>query len=367
MVELTRSFREQPTPASARAAQRGVAAAISPNEQLQFRLQPWVSYLIVPLFALANAGVELGNGRLADAASSPITLGILIGYVVGKPAGILIATWITSTLRLGARRLTISWPVLTAGAIVSGIGFTVSLLISSIALSGEQLDDAKIGVLAAAIVATAGTAAATRLIGMLPETVRARQISSTAPAILDLEDDIDPARDHIRGPHDAPVTLLEYGDYQCPFCGQAEVVIRELLDSFGDDLRYVWRHLPLNDVHANAQVAAEAAEAAADQGVFWAMHDCLLSHQDELAPADLTRHAQVLDLDIDTFWTAVRERRHAGRIADDVASADRSGVSGTPTFFINGRRHQGAYDAETLGAEVRAARTRANAERIAAA
>ena len=367
VVELTRSFREQPTPASARAAQRGVAAAISPNEQLQFRLQPWVSYLIVPLFALANAGVELGNGRLADAASSPITLGILIGYTVGKPAGILIATWITSTLRLGARRLTISWPVLTAGAVVSGIGFTVSLLISSIALSGEQLDDAKIGVLAAAVVATAGTAAVTRLIGMLPETVRARQISSTAPAILDLEDDVDPARDHIRGPHDAPVTLLEYGDYQCPFCGQAEVAIRELLDSFGDDLRYVWRHLPLNDVHANAQVAAEAAEAAADQGVFWEMHDCLLSHQDELAPADLTRHAQVLDLDIDTFWTAVHERRHATRIADDVASADRSGVSGTPTFFINGRRHQGAYDVETLAAEVRAARTRANAERIAGA
>src|SRR6478609_6104507 len=354
VVELTRSFREQPTPASARAAQRGVAAAISPNEQLQFRLQPWVSYLIVPLFALANAGVELGNGRLADAASSPITLGILIGYVVGKPAGILIATWITSTLRLGARRLTISWPVLTAGAIVSGIGFTVSLLISSIALSGEQLDDAKIGVLAAAIVATAGTAAATRLIGMLPETVRARQISSTAPAILDLEDDIDPGRDHIRGPHDAPVTLLEYGDYQCPFCGQAEVVIRELLDSFGDGLRYVWRHLPLNDVHTHAQVAAEAAEAAADQGAFWEFHDGLLAHQDELSMSGLGRRAEAAGLDVDRFWDDVRRRAHAVRIAEDVATADASGVAGTPSFFINGKRYDGAYDVDTLTRVVRA-------------
>ena len=183
--------------------------------------------------------------------------------------------------------------------------------------------------------------------------------------MLDLSDDVDPDRDHVRGPHDAPVTLIEYGDYQCPYCGQAEVVIRELLDSFGDDLRYVWRHLPLNDVHANAQMAAEAAEAAAEQGAFWAMHDRLLAHQDELDPADLARYAEALGLDLERFWTGVRERRHAARIAEDVASADRSGVSGTPTFFINGRRHHGAYDVATLATEVSAARARANAERTA--
>ena len=297
VVALTRSFREQPTPESARAAQLGVASAISPNERLQYRLQPWVSYVIVPLFALANAGVELGHGRLADAAGSPITLGIFFGYTVGKPVGILAATWIASRLHLGARRLTISWPVLTAGAIVSGMGFTVSLLIATIALSGRQLDDAKIGVLAAVVAATLGTALATRIIRALPADLRARQISGTAQALLDLSDDVDPERDHVRGPNDASVTLIEYGDYQCPYCGQAEIAIRELLDSFGDDLRYVWRHLPLNDVHTYAQMAAEAAEAAAEQGAFWAMHDRLLSHQDELHPADLGRHAEALDLD----------------------------------------------------------------------
>jgi Na+/H+ antiporter NhaA len=365
VVELTRSFREQPTAQAARSAQLGVASAVSPNERLQYRLQPWSSYVIVPLFALANAGVDLGHGRLSDAVGSPITLGILFGYVVGKPVGILGATWIATRLRLGARRLTISWPVLTAGAITCGIGFTVSLLISTIALSGRDLDEAKIGVLAAAVVATLGTAVATRVIRALPAGLRARQISGTVAALLDLADDVDPERDHVRGRDDAPVTLIEYGDYQCPYCGQAEVVIRELLDSFGDDLRYVWRHLPLNDVHAHAQMAAEASEAAAAQGAFWDMHDRLLDNQDELEPADLRRHAEALGLDAERLSREVRERVHAPRVAEDVASADRSGVSGTPTFFINGRRHHGAYDVATLTSEVRAARARAEAERVA--
>jgi protein-disulfide isomerase len=181
----------------------------------------------------------------------------------------------------------------------------------------------------------------------------------TRDELLDLADDVDPERDHIRGSEDAPVTLVEYGDYQCPYCGQAEIVIRELLDSFGDDLRYVWRHLPLTDVHENAQMAAEAAEAAHEQGAFWPMHDLLLDHQDDLDARDLTRYAEELGLDVDRFWDGLRSRRHAERVAEDVATADASGVAGTPTFFINGRRHQGAYDVKTLTEAVRAARKRA--------
>jgi protein-disulfide isomerase len=177
---------------------------------------------------------------------------------------------------------------------------------------------------------------------------------------------VDPARDHVRGPDTAPVTLVEYGDYQCPYCGQAEVVIRELLDEFGDELRYVWRHLPLNDVHANAQLAAEATEAAAAQGSFWPMHDRLLASQDELTPRDLKRHAEELGLDLARFWDDLRGREHADRVTDDVASADASGVAGTPSFFINGRRHQGAYDVDTLAAAVRAARARARLREKAA-
>ena len=195
-----------------------------------------------------------------------------------------------------------------------------------------------------------------QVVKRLPDEVRARQIASTYEDLLDLAEDVDPARDHIRGSKQGPVTLVEYGDYECPYCGRAEVVVRELLDSFGDDLRYVWRHLPLNDVHPNAQMAAEAAEAAGAQGAFWEMNDWLLQHQDQLTPVDLRRHAEELGLDVDRFWDDLRRREYADRVADDVASADASGVAGTPGFFINGRRHQGAYDIETLTSAVRRAR-----------
>ena len=197
------------------------------------------------------------------------------------------------------------------------------------------------------------------MIARLPDEMRARQVAGTADALLDLSEDVDPERDHVRGPESAPVTLIEYGDYECPYCGQAEIAIRELLDEFGDELRYVWRHLPLNDVHLNAQMAAEATEAAGAQGAFWPMHDRLLTSQDELETRDLKRHAEELGLDVERFWDELRRREHAERVAEDVASADTSGVAGTPSFFINGQRHQGAYDVATLSAAVRAARARA--------
>jgi Na+/H+ antiporter NhaA len=359
VTELTRSFREQPTPELARSAQRGLAYAISPNERFQYLLHPWTSYVIVPLFALANIGIHIDGPLLSDAVSSPITLGIFLGYVVGKPVGIVLGTW------LGARtglRLAVSWPVITAGSVVAGIGFTVSLLISGLAFRGQELEEAKLGVLAAAVVASVGGWAAFRLIRLLPAPVRARQILGTAEDLLDLSDDVDPERDHIRGSEDATVTLLEYGDYECPYCGQAEVVVRELQSSFGDDLRYVWRHLPLNDVHPRAEMAAEAAEAAAAQGEFWAMHDRLLADQELL---DLGNQADEIGLDIERFWDDLRRHRHLPRIAEDVASADASGVAGTPTFFINGRRHHGAYDIDTLTRAVKAAERRATLRRTA--
>jgi protein-disulfide isomerase len=314
--------------------------------------------VVVPLFALANAGVYLGGGRLGDAIGSPIMLGIFLGYVLGKPIGILTASWLGERPQLRLRR-TISWPVLGIGGAVAGIGFTVSLLVSSLAFHGAELDDAKVGVLAAVIVAPVLGWCVTRIVRRLPEGVRARQIAGTADDLIDLAEDVDSERDHIRGPNDALVTLVEYGDFECPYCGQAEPTIRQLLGEFGPDLRYVWRHLPLNDVHAHAQMAAEASEAAAAEGRFWDYYDSLFDDQLHLNVRDLVARAERLGLDVERVTKDVREHRWAGRIADDVASADESGVSGTPTFFINGRRHQGPYDIESLTAAVRAAKTRA--------
>jgi Na+/H+ antiporter NhaA len=366
-TEQARTFREQPTPELARSAQAGIAAALSVNERLQYRLHPWTSYVIVPLFALANLGIHIDGQLLSDAASSPITLGIICAYVVGKPVGISLAAWLASRPWWSGLRLSLSWPVIVGGGVVGGIGFTVALLVASIAFSGQELAEAKLGILGAAIIATALSWLIFRVvIPRLPASMRERQPAGVTEPILDLSEDIDPSRDHIRGSDDAPVTLVEYGDYECPYCGQAEVVIRSLLDSFGDDLRYVWRHLPLNDVHPNAQMAAEAAEAAAAQGQFWEMHDRLLDRQDQLMPTDLARHANDIGLDMHRFWDDLRRREYTERIGADVASADMSGVAGTPTFFINGARHQGAYDIDTLSEAVRRARRLAEQRRAAA-
>jgi Na+/H+ antiporter NhaA len=359
VTELTRSFREQPTPELARSAQLGVLSAISLNERLQYELHPWTSFVIVPLFALANAGIHVTGSLLEHAITSPITIGIVVAYVVGKPIGIVGASWIASRPALHGPKPPISWPLIAGGGAVAGIGFTVSLLISGLAFSGERLAEAKLGVLGSAILAPLVAWAVFTLVKRLPSSVRARQISGTAEDLIDLAEDVDPTRDHVRGPDDAPVTLVEYGDFECPFCGQAEPVVRELLESFGDDVRYVWRHLPLNDVHTSAQLAAEAVEAAGAQGSFWEMYEAFLSHQDALTPQDVTRIANDLGLDLDRFWSEISRHEYAPRVAEDVASADASGVSGTPSFFINGRRHQGAYDIETLTSAVRAARNRA--------
>jgi protein-disulfide isomerase len=356
---LTRSFREQPTPELARSAQQSLQSAISANERLQYELHPWTSYVIVPLFALANAGIHLTAKLMSDAVSSPITLGILCGYVAGKPIGVCAGSWIASRPRLHGPRALISGPVLVAAGACAGVGFTVSLLVSTLAFTGEHLDEARLGALCTVVVAPLVAWIATRLISRLPSTVRARQIGGTAADILDLIDEVDADRDHVRGPDDAPVTLVEYGDFECSYCGQAERVIRELLGSHGDEVRYVWRHLPLNDVHPNAQLAAEAAEAAGAQGKFWEMYDLLLSHQDELGPRYLARYATDLGLDVERFRDELRRREYAARVSRDVASADESGVSGTPTFFINGRRHYGVYDIDALTDAVQAAKTRA--------
>jgi Na+/H+ antiporter NhaA len=357
-TDLFRDFREQPTPELARTARLGLDSAISANERLQQRFHPVVSYGIVPLFALANAGIAINADFLGRAYTSPITLGILIGYVAGKPIGIIGGSWLVTRLSRGRVLAPTGWAALTGGGFIAGIGFTVSLLIANLAFTGDDLAEAKLGVLSAALVASAATWLVFRATAMLPTPLKIRALLGTSEVIVDLAVPVDPEGDHIRGPEDAPVTLVEYGDFECPYCGMAEPVVRELLADFGD-LRYVWRHLPLSDVHPRAQLAAEAAEAAGEQGAFWEMHDLLLTHQDALTPRDLIGYAGELGLDSKRFSDEVLGHEYTARVYDDVDGADLSGVSGTPTFFINGRRHYGAYDVATLSAEVRAARARA--------
>ncbi len=356
--DLFRDFREQPTPELARTASVGLSWAISPNDRLQQLYHPWTSYVIVPLFALANAGIVISGGFLARAYTSPITLGILVGYVAGKPIGIAGASWLVTRLSRGRLRPPVGWAAVAGAGAIAGIGFTVSILIATLAFTGIQLQEAKLGVLSAALGASVVTWLVFRATMLLPPRLRIRALLGTSEVIVDLAAPVDPGRDHMRGPASAPVTVVEYGDFECPFCGQAEPAVRELLAGHGD-VRYVWRHLPLNDVHPHAQLAAEAAEAAAEQGKFWAMHDLLFEHQGDLQARDLIRYAEELGLDVERFRDHLRRRAGAARVAEDVDSADLSGVSGTPTFFINGRRHYGAYDISTLSAAVKAAKAAA--------
>ena len=356
--ERFREFREQPTPELHRSARESMRTAIAPNERLQLMYHPWTSYVIVPLFALANAGVAIDGDFLERAASSPITLGVLVGCVAGKPLGIVGTALLVTWLSRGRLRPTVGWGAVAGAGAGSGVGFTVSLLVATLAFDGVQLDEAKAGVLAAAVGAAAVTWLVFRTIGLLSQRRRNAALLGGAEPLLDLEFAVDPESDHIRGPLDAPVTVVEYGDFECRNCGRAEPAVRELLRDFAD-VRYVWRHLPLADVHAHAELAALASEAAADQGAFWEMHDQLLEHQDELRMADLVSYADRLGLDVARFTEALQGHVGANRIAQDVEGADLSRVSGTPTFFINGRRHHGAYDINTLSRAVRAAGARA--------
>jgi Na+/H+ antiporter NhaA len=353
-----REFREQPTAELARSAEVQLRQATSRNERLQQVWHPWTSYVIVPLFALANAGIGISTGFLGRAFSSPITLGILCGYVIGKPLGVFGGTWLVTRLTGGRFRPPVGWAAVAGAGTIAGVGFTVSLLIADIAFRGAELEEAKVGILSAALGAAALTWLLFHATAYLPRPLRVRALLGTAEPLTDLYLEVDPERDHVRGQIEAPVTVVEYGDFECQYCGQAEPVVRELLGDFGD-IRYVWRHLPLNDVHPHAQLAAEAAEAAADQDAFWEMHDLLLDHQDALEIDDLIGYAEQIGLDGERFADDLRKRVGAMRVADDVDSADLSGVSGTPTFFINGRRHYGAYDIATLSAAVRAAGARA--------
>jgi protein-disulfide isomerase len=156
----------------------------------------------------------------------------------------------------------------------------------------------------------------------------------------------------MQGPPDAPVTLVEYGDYECPFCGAAYAIVKAIQERLGDQLCFVFRNFPLTEAHPHAEDAAEAAEAASGQGKFWPMHDMLYENQDALEPEDLVQYARSLRLDLPRFVKELSEHVWAERVREDFRSGVRSGVNGTPTFFINGVRHDGGYDMASLLAAI---------------
>lgn len=346
---LATAFRQSPVPELARSAKLSVERAVSPNERMQELLHPWSSYVVVPVFALANAGVVVTADSLRDALTGSVGLGIVAGLVVGKLIGVGLVTLLVARPPIGELPRGVAPPDLLGGAALTGIGFTVSLFIVDLAFDSPRLQaDAKIGVLTASLVAAVLGWTVFRAAAAI---ARANGRVAGPPPLVP---PVDVARDHIRGPVDAPLTLVEFADFACPFCSRATGAVDALRDILGDDLRYVLRHLPLADVHPNAQMASEAVEAAGAQGRFWEMHDRLFAYQDRLEPDDLVEHAEAVGLDVDRFQRELQEGVHTRRVLEDVVAAEASGVTGTPTFFIGGRQHIGPYDAETLAEHLRA-------------
>ncbi|ANJ27978.1 Na+/H+ antiporter NhaA [Agromyces aureus] len=339
-LDLARTFRQSPNTEYARAAANSLRESISINERLQSAYAPYVAYVILPLFALANAGVQLSPEILTDALGSSITWGIVVGLVLGKLIGVFGSTALLRVFKLGEFGPGLTLDRILGGAALCGIGFTISLFIVDLAITDEAAqNEARVGVLAASVIAFV----LATVIFRISDASRPDEDSGQT-----LARPIDPARDHVFGSADAPYTIVEYGDFQCPFCLKASGSIQEVKEELGDRLRYVWRHAPLEQVHPNALAGAEAAEAASLQGKFFEFERGLFADQDNQRPTDIIRLAGELGLDVEKFERDLTSSKVTGRVRDDMLDAEAMGISSVPTLFINGRRHTGPYDAQSL-------------------
>ncbi|TCT98611.1 thioredoxin-like protein [Pseudomonas sp. LP_4_YM] len=297
---------------------------------------------------MANAGVDVRGGLLAEAFGSPVTWGVIAGLVLGKLVGIGLITLVAVRLGLGRLPEGVGVGSVFGGAALSGIGFTVSLLIIGLAF-GTTSDlgrQATVGVLVSMVFAT--------LLGWLIFKVAAKRWGEkTADLPMVLEPPVDPEIDHIRGPEDAQLTLVEYVDFECAYCAHATGSWDDLRAHFGDDLRYVVRHLPH---HPHGPIAARASEAAANQGMFWPWLDFVFTRQHALEREHLIGYAAELGLDVERFIADLDSTAVIERVERDLASAVASGAHATPTFFVEGRRLRGSYDARTVTAALEASR-----------
>ncbi|GAA4535529.1 Na+/H+ antiporter NhaA [Nonomuraea ferruginea] len=338
--EAVQELTYAPNPRAAVEATRLVRMSVSVNERLQLLLHPWSSYVIVPIFALANAGIRLDSETLSAAMTSPISIGVALGLLAGKLLGITLGTWLPLRLNWGILPGNLVWGQLLGGAAVSGIGFTVSLFIVELAFEDPLLiSEAKIGILAGSIASALLGGIIFKLAwnrgGVCAPPDAAAEPEEERPELLSTPVGPD---DHVRGPADAAVTVVEYGDFECPYCGRLHPILEELRRR-RPDVRFVFRHYPLRDMHPRALAAALVAEAAARDGRFWEMHDKLYAAQRALADADLARYAAELKVDLSAPIAA-----RAARIERDERSGRESGVRGTPTLFINGVRYRGRLD-----------------------
>lgn len=348
--QLTQSFRRTPTVATGRAAAAGITRTISVNERLQRMLHSWVGLLIVPIFALANAGVRMNGEVFAQAAASTLFWGIIAGLVVGKFGGIVLSTATATRLGIGKLGPGLKHRHIAGGAMLTGIGFTISLFIVDLALQDPtQQAQARIGVLVAS--------GAAGLIGMAAFGVITAYDRAHAPARTRLVRPVEPAEDHLSGVSTAPLQLVEYGRFGGVDDDLIVDIVDDLRDHFDDELVYVFRHNPLDE--PVAQQAAEAIEAVGDQApqLFWRMRRELtkISVDSELDLHEIRRAAVTVGSNLARMEDSIRRGEFSNRVNRDVLDAETMHLIATPRFFINDVIYDGPTTRDSLRSALQSA------------
>ena len=348
-----RAFQQAPNATAARTAEQSLARAISVNERAYRALSPYVTWLILPVFALANAGVRITAESLSDAFGSRLTWGIIIGLVVGKAVAITVSTAVVSRLRPRALGQGLRMPHIFGLSLVAGMGFTISLFVAELAFDDPvNLSRAQIGILAATVAAAVLGAAVFAVLSIVER--------RRGPARGRLVRPLDVSRDPVLGDADhALVTVVEYGDFTSPFAPAADEMRREMTGRFGSDVAYTFRHLPSASADAGA---APANEAAAAQGRFWEMRDELLREAPIQSDRQVLQAASAAGLNLRRFRRDRARGERSWRVSEDAADAEAMLLSSGPAFFIGDLRYEGPIDADSINAAVAEAVTRAKGE-----
>ena len=352
-----RAFQMSPSADYARTAEDSLARAVSMNERAHRTLSPYVNWAILPVFALANAGVRITGDSLVDAFTSRLTWGIIAGLVLGKIVSISFSTWVMTRLRPDALGPGLRMSHVVGVSVLSGMGFTISLFVADLAFDDPaDVSRAQIGVIAASVLAA--------LLGAIAFGILNRRERRLAPDRSRLVRPLDPTRDPVLGdPDRAMVAVVAYGDYSTPASPDTEEMLGEMRTRFGSQIVYTFRHLVVGQPFGRA--AALANEAAARQGRFWEMHDQLLREAPIESERQLRRAAARAGLNLRRFETDRRAAVGATRLDEDLADATAMQLRHTPTYFIDDVRYDGAIDAESVVAAVARARDAADARRTA--
>lgn len=340
--KLVHLFRQAPSARTAQMVRGSVDYAVPVNQRLSALLPPYLNYLVVPIFAVANVGVELSGDTLADAAGSRLTWGIIAGLVLGKLIGIAGAGFVVQRLLPSSRVPGLDLPRIAGIGALSGMGFTISLLVVGLALEQPAAqDEARVGVLLASLVALV----AAWIIFRIGDRVK----PLPTPAGTTLQRDVDPGRDHLRGPADAPGTVVVYAALDDHYRSRTAEALREVGQRLGEEVRIVFRHHTTDETLARAL----ALEAAAAQGRFWDLHDALILHTGETSEDDLADIAEGMGLDRGSFERALTRSEGLSRVEDDNLDADAAGLPPEPAVYVQGHRVRGPANSWYLTETVR--------------